>query len=72
MLVAAFSTASALDISTDVAQPMLPPTACRRLQQGNFLHPGMKIATYHDHDVGSFLHAGALDLTCHELNRSPG
>jgi len=30
----------------------------------------MKIATYHNRDVGSFLHAGALALTLHELNRA--
>ena len=28
----------------------------------------MEITTYHDHDLGSFFHAGAMALIHHELN----
>lgn len=55
-----------------MAQPALPTTARLRIQQRNFLEPGMKIATYHDHDVGSFLHAGALAYSTKSLAESRG
>jgi hypothetical protein len=39
---------------------MRSPLARVRIQHCKLLEPRMKIATNHDHDVRSFLHAGAL------------
>jgi len=51
-----------------MAEAVLRPLPRRRVQKRKFLHPRMKIGTYLDHDVGSFLHAVALVLIHHELN----